>query len=99
MKKKSLSSAPRRNKRCSPTRQAWSILLLLPLIGELEEMTPDDELYDAKFIVLGEYINHHITEEEKELFPQAKRAKVDMQAIGQQLQQEKTRDLEKNDRP
>lgn len=32
------------------------------LIGELEEMTPDEELYDAKFTVLGEYVNHHISE-------------------------------------
>jgi hemerythrin-like domain-containing protein len=65
------------------------------LIGELEEMTPDEELYDAKFTVLGEYVNHHIAEEEKELFPQAKRAKVDMQAIGQQLDKRKQELLEK----
>jgi hemerythrin-like domain-containing protein len=65
------------------------------LIGELQEMTPDEELYDAKFTVLGEYVNHHIAEEEKELFPQAKRAKVDMQAIGQQLDKRKQELLEK----
>jgi hemerythrin-like domain-containing protein len=65
------------------------------LIGELDEMTSDEELYDAKFTVLGEYVNHHIAEEEKELFPQAKRAKVDMQAIGQQLHKRKQELLEK----
>ena len=65
------------------------------LIGELEEMTADDELYDAKFIVLGEYVNHHIAEEEKELFAQAKRSKVDMQAIGEQLHNRKQEILER----
>ena len=57
------------------------------LIGELEEMTPDEELYDAKFTVLGEYVNHHVAEEEKEIFPQAKKAKVDMQALGKEIRQ------------
>ena len=59
------------------------------LIGELEEMTPEEELYDAKFTVLGEYVNHHVAEEEKQIFPQAKKAKVDMQALGKQIQQRK----------
>jgi Hemerythrin HHE cation binding domain len=59
------------------------------LIGELEEMTPEDELYDAKFKVLGEYVNHHVAEEEKQLIPQAKKAKVDMQALGKRIQQRK----------
>lgn len=64
------------------------------LIGELEEMTPEEELYDAKFHVLGEYVNHHIEEEEKELFPQAERSEVDLQAIGQQLHDRKEEILE-----
>jgi hemerythrin-like domain-containing protein len=59
------------------------------LIGELEEMTPDEDLYDAKFTVLGEYVKHHVTEEETQIFPQAKKAKVDMQALGKEIQQRK----------
>ncbi len=59
------------------------------LIGELEEMTPDEELYDAKFTVLGEYVKHHVAEEEKKIFPQAKKAKVDMQALGEEIRQRK----------
>ena len=38
------------------------------LIAQLQAMKPTDDLYDAHFIVLGEYTNHHITEEEDELF-------------------------------
>jgi hemerythrin superfamily protein len=41
------------------------------LIGELTRLSPDDEQYDAKVTVLGEYVQHHVKEEEKELFPKA----------------------------
>ena len=40
------------------------------LIGEIEGMKVDEELYDAKIRVLGEMVKHHIKEEEKELFPE-----------------------------
>jgi hypothetical protein len=59
------------------------------LIGDLEEMTPDEELYDAKFTVPGEYVNHHVAEEEKEIIPQVKKAKVDLQALAKEIQQRK----------
>ena len=59
------------------------------LIGELEEMTPDQELYDAKFTVLGEYVQHHVAEEENKIFPQAKKAKVNMHALGKEIRQRK----------
>ena len=56
------------------------------LIGELEEMAPDENLFDAKFTVLGEYVKHHVSEEETQIFPQAKKAKVDMRALGTEIQ-------------
>ena len=40
------------------------------LIGEIENMKPGDELYDAKVKVLQEQVLHHVEEEEGELFPQ-----------------------------
>ena len=55
------------------------------LIGELEEMAPDENLFDAKFTVLGEYVKHHVSEEETQIFPQAKKAKVDMRALGTEI--------------
>jgi hemerythrin superfamily protein len=55
------------------------------LIAQIESMQPDDELFSAKVTVLGEYVNHHIEEEEGELFPQCKKAKMDLDALGQEL--------------
>jgi hypothetical protein len=44
-------------------------------------MGPGDELYDARFTVLGEYVNHHITEEEDELFVKIISKKVDLKEL------------------
>jgi hemerythrin-like domain-containing protein len=55
------------------------------LIAQIESMQPSDELFAAKVTVLGEYVNHHIEEEEGELFPQCKKAKMDLDALGQEL--------------
>src|SRR5450432_478415 len=52
------------------------------LIAQLEEASPDDDLYDAKVTVLGEQIEHHVNEEEGDMFPKAKKAKVDTEALG-----------------
>jgi hemerythrin superfamily protein len=52
------------------------------LIAQLEGASPDDDLYDAKVTVLGEQINHHVEEEEGDMFPKAKKAKVDTGALG-----------------
>jgi hemerythrin superfamily protein len=59
------------------------------LIAQLEDMSPDDELYDAKVTVLGEQIRHHVKEEEGEMFPKAKKAKVDGEALGIQMTERK----------
>jgi len=58
------------------------------LIGQIESARPDEEMYDAKVKVLGEYINHHVKEEQNELFPKV-RTKIDTKGIGQQLAQRK----------
>jgi hemerythrin superfamily protein len=52
------------------------------LIAQLEDASPEDELYDAKVTVLGEQIQHHVKEEEGDMFPKAKKAKVDTEALG-----------------
>ena len=55
------------------------------LIKQLQEMQPDDDLYDAKVKVLSEQIEHHVQEEEKEMFPKAKKAGLDLLALGQEM--------------
>lgn len=55
------------------------------LIEELEGMEPDDELYDAKVTVLSEEIDHHASEEEGEMFPKVKKAKVDTVGLGEKM--------------
>lgn len=60
------------------------------LIAQIEASTPDEDLYDAKVKVLGEYIDHHVKEEEGEIFPQARRAKLDLKTLGAELAARKT---------
>lgn len=55
------------------------------LIAQLEDMDTDDDLYDAKVTVLGEQIDHHVKEEEGEMFPKAKKAKVDTADLGAKM--------------
>jgi len=59
------------------------------LIAQLSTMAPGDELYDAKVTVLGEYVNHHISEEQDEMFPQAKKAELDTASLGAELLERK----------
>ena len=59
------------------------------LIQQLEDMKPEDDHYDAKVTVLGEYIDHHVKEEHEEMFPKARKAKVDMIELGARIAQRK----------
>jgi hemerythrin superfamily protein len=63
------------------------------LIAEIEAGNPDDEFYDAKVKVLSEQIEHHVGEEEQRMegmFSQARKAGLDMDALGEQLLARKT---------
>ncbi len=55
------------------------------LIAQIEESSPDEELYDAKVKVLGEYIDHHVKEEENEMFPKCRKAGLDVETLGADL--------------
>jgi hypothetical protein len=62
------------------------------LIAEIEAGGPDDEYYEAKVKVLKEQIEHHVEEEEKRMegmFSQARKAGLDMDALGEQLRARK----------
>jgi hemerythrin superfamily protein len=64
------------------------------LIAQLERSHPDDELYDARVTVLGEQIDHHVKEEETQMFPRAKKA-VDTAALFVSMQARK-KELERS---
>lgn len=55
------------------------------LIDQLRGMSPDDDKYAARFTVLCEYVLHHVKEEEGEMFPQLERAKLDWEALAQEM--------------
>jgi hemerythrin superfamily protein len=60
------------------------------LIAQIRSMGPDDELYDAKVTVLGEYIDHHVQEEEGQMFPKCRRAKMDLAGLATALAERKS---------
>ncbi len=55
------------------------------LIAKIEGMTSDDEHFKATVKVLGEYIKHHVKEEEGELFPELKKTELDLKELGGRL--------------
>jgi len=55
------------------------------LIEQLQNMGPDDPNYFATFTVLGEYVRHHIKEEQNEMFPAARKSGIDLAALGERL--------------
>jgi hemerythrin superfamily protein len=56
------------------------------LIAEIEAGSgKTDDFFDAKVQVLGEQIDHHVKEEEDELFPEVRKADIDTKALGEQL--------------
>lgn len=55
------------------------------LISQIEGMTPRDRLFHAKVMVLGEYVKHHVREEENELFPKVRDTDMDLVGLGKKL--------------
>ena len=61
------------------------------LIRQLERMKPSNPKFAATFTVLGEYVNHHVKEEESEMFPKARRARINLKGLGAKLMGRKIR--------
>ena len=59
------------------------------LISQLQGMEPGDELYDAKVTVLGEYVDHHVKEEEKQMFPKVRKARLDLEMLAEMIEERK----------
>ncbi len=60
------------------------------LMEELKGLAPKDERYDAKFKVLMENVEHHIEEEEGEMFPETEEVLGEqLESLGTQMQERK----------
>lgn len=55
------------------------------LIVELEAMKQVDAMLDAKFKVLGEIVQHHVEEEESEMFPKLRSSDNDLHELGAEI--------------
>jgi hemerythrin-like domain-containing protein len=66
------------------------------VMAELEQTSVEDEVWGAKFTVMKENIEHHIEEEEGEMFPQARQVfdKDELQALGDQMAARKEQALQ-----
>ncbi|MEO5689822.1 MAG: hemerythrin domain-containing protein [Burkholderiaceae bacterium] len=58
---------------------------LKELIAQVKDKEPDGEMFDAKVKVMSEYTKHHVKEEHAEMFPKARKSKLDMKALGAQI--------------
>ncbi|MDM0116595.1 hemerythrin domain-containing protein [Variovorax sp. J22R133] len=60
------------------------------LIAQIQGAADVDDKFDAKVIVLGEYIDHHVKEERNEIFVKARAARgLDLVAMREQLEARK----------
>ncbi|KQR74229.1 cation-binding protein [Burkholderia sp. Leaf177] len=59
--------------------------LVKTLIEKFTTMKAGDEGFDATFKVLTECVNHHVEEEESELFPELRKQKLDLEAMGERI--------------
>lgn len=65
--------------------------LVKQLLAELESGEKDDETWTAKFTVLKENIEHHVEEEEGEMFKQARKvlSKAEIEELGTRMEKAK----------
>jgi hemerythrin superfamily protein len=57
------------------------------LIAQIQEISPEDDYFEAKVTVLSEMIKHHVKEEEQPggMFAEARKSGMDLGALGEQL--------------
>lgn len=57
------------------------------LIAQIQSMEPGDDLFDAKVKVLSEMIDHHVEEEEGDMFPKVRQSGLDLEALAGEMEQ------------
>jgi hemerythrin superfamily protein len=64
--------------------------LVKTLISKFETLKAGDKGFDATFKVMSEMVQHHVEEEENELFPELRKANLDVKGLGQKIAKRKT---------
>jgi hemerythrin-like domain-containing protein len=69
--------------------------LVKQLLGELQSMGKDEEEWTAKFTVLKENIEHHVEEEEGEMFTKARKvlSEEDAETLGTRMEKARNEQL------
>ncbi|SEB96817.1 hemerythrin domain-containing protein [Streptomyces sp. TLI_105] len=64
---------------------------VLWMLSELKGLDPEDERFGAKMTVLMEYVRHHVEEEEKDWFPDVRKAmgRKALVALGERMEEER----------
>ncbi|WP_077034702.1 hemerythrin domain-containing protein [Pelomonas sp. KK5] len=55
------------------------------LITQVKGVEPDGEMYNARVKVMSEFVKHHVKEEHTEMFPKAKKTRLDMKELGARM--------------
>jgi len=55
------------------------------LIAQVKGVEPDGEIYKARVKVMSEFVKHHVKEEHTEMFPKARKTKLDMKVLGAEM--------------
>ena len=65
--------------------------LVKQLLAELDKLGKDEETWTAKFTVLKESVEHHVEEEETDMFPKATKAlsREEVETLGTRLEKAK----------
>jgi hemerythrin-like domain-containing protein len=66
-----------------------SLKVLIAQIEEALDGAGPDAKTDAKVTVLKEYVEHHVKEEEKQLFPKLRKTEMDLAEVGEELRARK----------
>lgn len=56
------------------------------LIAQVEAGSARDDMTCARFQVLSEQVDHHVKEEQDEMFPKLRKSSMDMEAVGRKLE-------------
>jgi len=59
------------------------------LIERVQEGEVDEVQLTAMIKVMNEYVNHHVNEEQRKIFPRVRRAELDLEAMGTELLERK----------